>query len=125
LELNLGTDIFLKLILIGTIGGFLSGLFGIGGGIVIVPMLIFLLKTSQTLAQGISIGALLLPVGILAAVKYHKNGNLNISYSFIIAAGMFIGAYFGATLANSVGMETLKKMFGVLLFCVSLKILFF
>jgi uncharacterized protein len=114
-----------KLLSIGLAAGVLSGLFGIGGGIIIVPLLVYLLGMTQVAAQGVSVGALLLPVGILAALKYHKAGNFNISYSLLVAAGMFFGAYFGAWAANSLDMAVMKKLFGVLLCTVGIKLVFF
>lgn len=110
--------------IIGIIAGVLSGLFGIGGGLVIIPALIFFFKMNQHLAQGTSLGALLLPVGLLGFLEYLRHGNVNITGAFFIAIGLFIGAYFGAYLANMLPTKTLAKMFAVLLVLVALRIFF-
>ena len=85
---------------IGLGAGLLSGLFGIGGGIVIVPALLFLAKMPFSTATGTSLGALLLPVGALGAYSYYKNGHVDARVSLLLAVGLFIGAYFGAQLGQ-------------------------
>ena len=111
------------LVLIGVLAGVLAGMFGIGGGLVIVPALVILYGMRQHAAVGTSLGALLLPVGALSAWVYWKNGNLNIVYSLLIAAGLVIGAYVGARLVEPVSDLTLRRMFGVFLLVVSVKML--
>ncbi len=118
----------LSLSLIGIAAGVLSGLFGIGGGIVIVPALVLLLGMPQHMATGTSLVALLLPVGVLGVYNYYKNGNINsenIQFGLIIAAGLFIGAYFGSKIAIGLSRETLQKMFAGLLFVLSIYLFFF
>src|SRR5688500_11623624 len=87
-------------IVIGFGAGILSGLFGIGGGILIVPALIFFAKMPAIQATGTSLGALLLPVGALGAYEYYKRGNFNVTASLWIALGLFLGAYIGARFAQ-------------------------
>ena len=87
------------------------GMFGIGGGLIIVPALVFFYGLTQHAAVGTSLGALLLPVGALSAWVYWKNGNLNVGYSALIAAGLFLGAYFGARLVQPVSDLTLRRLF--------------
>jgi uncharacterized membrane protein YfcA len=111
------------LLMIGIGAGVLSGMFGIGGGLVIVPALALIFGMKQHAAVGTSLGALLLPVGALSAWVYWKNGNLNIGYSALIALGLFLGAYVGARLVEPVSDITLRRMFGVFLILVSLRLI--
>lgn len=111
------------LLLIGVAAGVLAGMFGIGGGLVIVPALALVYGMKQHAAVGTSLGALLLPVGALSAWVYWKNGNLNIGYSALIAAGLFLGAYVGARLVEPVSDVTLRRMFGVFLILVSIRLI--
>jgi uncharacterized membrane protein YfcA len=111
------------LVLIGVLAGVLAGMFGIGGGLVIVPALVILYGLRQHAAVGTSLGALLLPVGALSAWVYWKNGNLNIAYSALIALGLVVGAYVGARLVEPVSDLTLRRMFGAFLLVVSVKML--
>ncbi len=113
------------LIMIGLLAGFLSGLIGIGGGIIIVPALILLLGFSQKLAQGTSLGILLLPVGILAVMQYYKQGYLNVNYVLIVACAFVIGGLFGSKLALSLSDAKMKKIFAVILMILAIKMLFF
>lgn len=113
------------LILIGLAAGFLSGLIGIGGGVIIVPALVLLAGFSQKLAQGTSLGILLLPVGILAVMQYYKQGYLNINYVGITAVAFVLGGFLGSKLALSMSDEKVKKAFAVILMLIALKMLFF
>ena len=118
------TQIFI-LILIGLGAGVLSGMFGIGGGVLIVPALVFFLNMTQHQAQGTSIGLMLLPIGILAAMNYYKSGNLDIKAGLIIAAAFVIGGFFGSKISLGLDQLTIKRLFGVLLICVAVKMIFF
>jgi uncharacterized membrane protein YfcA len=113
------------LILIGLLAGFLSGLVGIGGGIIIVPALVFALGFSQKLAQGTSLGILLLPVGIFAVIQYYKQGYLNINYVAIVAVAFVLGGFLGSKLALSLSDEKMKKIFALLMLLIAIKMLFF
>ena len=113
------------LIIIGVAAGVLSGLFGVGGGIIIVPALVFFVGMSQHTAQGTSLGLMLLPIGILAAMNYFKSGNLDIRAGLIIAIAFIIGGYFGSKMALGIEDVTLKKVFGVMMLVVSIKLIFF
>ena len=113
------------LIVIGLLAGFLSGLIGIGGGVIIVPALVILLGFSQKLAQGTSLGILLLPVGILAVIQYYKQGYLNVNYVAIISIAFVAGSLLGSKLALSVSDEKMKKLFAVILMLIAIKMLFF
>jgi uncharacterized protein len=104
---------------IGLAAGLLSGLFGIGGGILIVPALLFFAKMQPATATGTSLGALLLPVGALGAWQYYKNGHVNVSASLLLALGLFCGAYFGARFAQGLDPATAKRSFAVFLVIVA------
>ena len=107
----------------GVAAGIVSGLFGVGGAIVIIPGLMLLLKQSQHAANGTSLAALLLPVGLLGTIEYYRRGEVNVPYAAVIAAGLFVGALIGAKLAGSIPDLTLRRMFGVFLLLVSVRLL--
>ncbi|MDZ4070400.1 MAG: sulfite exporter TauE/SafE family protein [Sediminibacterium sp.] len=121
----MNTTTIILLIMIGLAAGFLSGLVGIGGGIIIVPALVFLLGFTQKQAQGTSLGIMLLPIGILAVIQYYKQGYLNVNYVLIVACAFVVGGFLGSKLALSLSDEKMKKVFAVILFLISLKMLFF
>lgn len=103
------------LAVIGFVAGIASGMFGIGGGVIIVPALILLLGFTQLQANGTSLAALLLPVGIFAVTAYYRAGKLKISTAAWIAFGLTFGGFVGAELANSLPADTLKQIYGVFL----------
>jgi uncharacterized protein len=107
---------------IGITAGILSGLFGIGGGILIIPALIFFARFHTKLAIGTSLGAMLLPVGLLGAYAYYQTGNVNIKASLLIGLGLFLGAYGGARLAQMLAGATLQRMFAVLLVVMAVRL---
>jgi uncharacterized membrane protein YfcA len=109
-------------ILIGVGAGVLSGLFGIGGGVVIVPALLYVARMSQITATGTSLGALLLPVGALGAWEYYRTGDLDVRAALMIAIGLFFGAFFGAKLAHLLTAVQLKRAFAVFLVLVAVRI---
>jgi uncharacterized protein len=113
----------LGLVIIGIVAGVAAGMFGIGGGLIIVPALVLLYKMSQHAAVGTSLGAILLPVGALGAWVYWKNGNLNVKYSLLIATGLLVGAFIGAKLVEPVSDLTLRRIFGAFLLIVSIKMM--
>lgn len=109
---------------IGLGAGLLSGLFGIGGGIIIVPALMMAGRMQPSTATGTSLGALLLPVGALGAWQYYKNGHLDVRASLLIALGIFIGAYVGAIAMQQLNPMMAKRVFAVFLVVVSARIWF-
>ena len=112
------------LVILGIAAGILSGLVGVGGGIIIVPALVFLLGFTQKQAQGTSLAILLLPVGIIAVAEYYKGGYINVKYALLMAVAFVIGSYFGSKFALTIPDDKLKKIFAVVLMLLSLKILF-
>lgn len=109
-------------LIIGLGAGVLSGVFGIGGGIVIVPALLWTAQMTIAQAIGTSLGALLLPVGALGAWEYWKNGNLDVRAALLIAFGLFLGVFLGARIAQSLSPVLLKRGFAVLLFVVGVRV---
>src|SRR3989440_2460161 len=101
--------------LIGLVAGVVSGLFGVGGAIVIIPGLVLVAKLPQHSANGTSLAALLLPVGLLGAWEYYRRGQVNVPYAAIIAVGLFFGALLGAKLAGTVSEAALRRAFGLFL----------
>ena len=113
------------LILVGLAAGALSGMIGIGGGIIIVPALVYVLGFSQLQAQGTSLGLLLLPVGILAVMNYYKEGYIDVKVVAIMCVAFIIGGWLGSKLSLSIPQETVKKIFAVLLLLIAGKMLLF
>ena len=109
------------LLAVGLLAGVCAGMFGIGGGLIIVPALVLFYGLTQHAAVGTSLGALLLPVGALSAWVYWKNGNLNPGYAALIALGLFLGAYLGARLVQPVSDLTLRRMFAGFLIVVAVR----
>lgn len=117
--------IILGLILLGLMAGVFSGVVGIGGGIIIVPALVYLFGLSQHQAQGTTLGLLMFPVGILAVLQYYKQGHIDYRYVLFIAAGFIVGGFLGGKLAINMPEEIIKKIFALLMIAIAVKILFF
>ena len=113
------------LILIGIIAGMLSGLVGVGGGIIVVPCLVFFMGLTQKVAQGNSLALLLLPVGIFAVINYYRAGHIDVKMVGLMAIGFVAGGYFGSKLALNISDEKLKKVFAILMIIIAIKMLFF
>ena len=118
------TQTIIILLLVGIAAGTLSGMVGIGGGIIIVPALIYFLGFSQKMAQGTSLGILLLPIGLLGVLQFYKQGYIDIRVVMIISLAFFFGSYFGSRIALSLPQETVKKIFAVLMILIAFKMLF-
>jgi hypothetical protein len=112
-------------IVIGLAAGMLSGLLGIGGAVVIVPVLIYLFGLSQHMAQGTTLALMLPPIGLLAALTYYRQGYVNWKIAAFVCVGFFIGGLFGARAAVGLNPEVLRKVFGVAMFLVSIHMIFF
>jgi uncharacterized membrane protein YfcA len=121
--MKMSTSLILILIVIGIITGVMAGMLGIGGAIIMIPALVFLLGISQQSAQGTSLAVMLPPVGIIAAYNYYKAGHVNIKFAIILAAFFLIGSYFGSKFALTIPQNVLKKIFGILLLLVAAKML--
>ena len=124
-KMTLTISVVIILIIIGILSGTLSGLVGVGGGIIIVPCLVFFLAFPQKMAQGTSLGILLLPAGILGVLQYYKQGHIDFKVVAIVAIGFVVGNFFGSKLALSISDTILKKIFAILLIIIAVKILFF
>jgi len=109
--------------LVGFAAGVVSGLFGVGGAIVVIPGLMMLAGLDQLTANGTSLTALLLPVGILGALEYYRRGQVNLAYAAIMAVGLLIGSLLGAKLAGALSEAALRRAFGGFLLLVSVKFL--
>jgi uncharacterized membrane protein YfcA len=119
----MSTSMLLIIIGIGIFTGIMAGMLGIGGAVVMIPALVFLLGFSQHMAQGTSLAVMLPPIGIIAAYNYYKAGHVDIRFALILAATFLIGSYFGSKLAVTMPQVVLKKIFGVLLLLVAAKML--
>jgi len=111
------------LIVVGLAAGILSGLVGVGGGIIIVPALVFFLGFTQLQAQGTSLGLLLLPVGIFAVINYYKAGHIDLKVVGIMSLAFVAGGFIGSKLALRIDQEIIKKIFAVLLFYTAFRLL--
>ncbi len=118
------TTVLLSLIVIGIITGVAAGMLGIGGAIIMVPALVFIMGLTQHQAQGTSLAVMLPPIGIIAAYNYYKAGEVNLKFALILAGAFLIGSFFGSKLALNIPQHILKKIFAILLLLVSLKMLF-
>lgn len=115
----------LIIILVGIAAGILGGLVGVGGGIIIVPALVYFIGFSQKTAQGTSLGLIMLPVGILGVLQYYKQGHVDFRVVGMLAVGFLAGSYFGSKIALSLPQETVKKIFALLMIIIAVKMLFF
>ncbi len=115
----------LIIILVGIAAGILGGLVGVGGGIIIVPALVYFIGFSQKTAQGTSLGLIMLPVGILGVLQYYKQGHVDFRVVGMLAIGFLAGSYFGSKIALSLPQETVKKIFALLMILIAVKMLFF
>lgn len=113
------------LLVLGLVAGLLSSMVGIGGGIVIVPALVFLFAMSQKMAQGTSLALLLPPVGIFAVMNYYKAGFVDVKIAGLLIVAFVVGSFLGSKVALSLPENVIKKIFGVFLMLVSIKYLFF
>jgi uncharacterized protein len=122
--MKMSTTMLLILIVIGIVTGFMAGMLGIGGAIIMIPALVFFLGITQQTAQGTSLAVMLPPIGILAAYNYYKAGQVNIWFAVVLAVFFLVGSYFGSKLALNLPQQLLKKIFGILLLVVAVKMLF-
>ncbi len=118
-------DMIWPILLVGFVAGIAGGMFGIGGGAIMVPALVLLLGMSQKLSTGTSIIAQIFPIGILAAIVYYRAGNVNIRQGILLAIGLIIGNLLGALFANQVFVsdQLMKKLYGLFLLAVGARYL--
>ncbi len=112
------------MLLIGLVVGMVSGVIGIGGGILFVPALIWLAGMNQHKAQGTSLGALLAPVGLFAFLEYYRNGNADLKVALLLGIGFLIGGYIGAAYAQHIPDLWLRRIFALTLIVVGGRMLF-
>jgi len=115
----------LLLIVIGLVAGILSGLVGVGGGILMVPMFVIFLGITQHNAQGMSLAVMLPPVTFFAVYNYHQAGNIDWRMALIVSAVFIVGGFFGSKIALKIDQLTLKRIFGVMMLIASIKLIFF
>jgi uncharacterized protein len=115
----------LIIVLVGVAAGILGGLVGVGGGIIIVPALVYFIGFTQKTAQGTSLALIMLPVGIFGVLQYYKQGHVDFRIVGILALGFLAGSYFGSRIALSLPQETVKKIFAMLMIVIAVKMLFF
>jgi len=111
-------------LLIGVIVGIISGIVGIGGGVLFIPALIWLFGMDQHKAQGTSLGALLAPVGIFAFWEYYRHGNADLRIALLLAVGFIVGGYFGAVGAQHIPELWLRRIFAVMLVVIGARMFF-
>ena len=112
------------LIVIGILSGLLAGVFGVGGAIIVIPALVFILGLSQHQAQGTSLAFMLPPVGILATWNYWKAGHVDWKIALVLSLTFVVGAYFGSNLSLNISDRTLRRIFGVLMIVMAVKMIF-
>ncbi len=123
-KMEMTTATVLILLAIGLFSGILGGMVGIGGGIIIVPALIYFLGFSQLNAQGTSLALIMFPVGVLGVINYYKQGHIDFNIVFILAAGFVIGSFLGSKFAMNIPQVFVKKFFAILMIVIAIKILF-
>jgi len=108
---------------LGLVAGVLSGIFGIGGGTILIPALVFLFGLTQHQAQGTTLAIMVPPIGLLAALRYYYSGNVRLGVAAFVCLGFSVGALIGAHFIQNVGDLTLKRLFGVYLAIISLRMI--
>lgn len=117
-------EIVILLLVIGVVAGMLSGIVGIGGGVIVIPALVFLLNFSQQSAQGTTLAMMVPPIGLLAAWTYYKEGFVDTRAAAIICIGFVVGSYFGAKFSTGISQDSLKKIFSIILIIIAVKMFF-
>ena len=121
--MNLTLNEILILLVIGVIAGMISGFIGVGGGIVIVPALVYILSMDQKTAQGTTLFMFMFPIGLLAVLNYYKAGNIDYKSAAIMATTFIIGAYFGGKSAIAIDTKLIKQIFGIFIILIGIKML--
>ena len=113
----------LVLLAVGLVAGFLSGLIGIGGGIIIVPVLVYLLAVDLKTAQGTTLFMFMLPVGVLGVFNYYKAGHVDFKYAAVMAITFVVGSYFGSKSAITIDTKLVKQIFAIVIILIGIKML--
>lgn len=111
-------------VVLGVLAGVLGGMFGIGGGVILIPALVFLFGLTQLQAQGTTLAIMIPPIGLLAALRYYYSGNVKLGVAGFICLGFFIGGLLGANLVQHLPELLLKRLFGIFLLFVAAKMIF-
>jgi uncharacterized protein len=122
-KMKMSISMLLILLALGAVTGAMAGLFGIGGGIVVIPALVLILGFSQQTAQGTSLAMMLPPIGLIAVFNYYKAGYVDIKIALILAIAFLVGSYFGSKLAINLPQALLKKIFAVFLLLIAVRML--
>jgi uncharacterized membrane protein YfcA len=112
------------LLFLGALAGLFSGFFGIGGGVIVIPGLVYLLKFSQLEAQGTSLAMMLPPIGLFAAYNYYKSGYVNVKAALILVTAFLIASYFSSKIVVNISEEIVKKAFAIFLVLYAAKLFF-
>jgi uncharacterized membrane protein YfcA len=120
--MKMTATLVITLVIIGLLAGFLSGLIGVGGGIIMVPLFVLFLGFTQHQAQGLSLAVLLPPVTFLAVYNYYQAGAIDWRYALIVSAIFIVGGFIGSKVAISLDQQTLKKVFGGILMLIAIKL---
>ncbi|HEY9697966.1 MAG TPA: TSUP family transporter [Trichocoleus sp.] len=117
------SNIVVQLLIVGLVAGIAGGMFGIGGGAIMVPAMVLLMGMDQKFATGTSLAAQVLPIGLLGATVYYRNGNLNIRDALLIAVGLLFGNLIGALFVNQpfISSALMKKLYGIFLLVIGLR----
>lgn len=122
--MKMSLQVILILVLIGLTAGIFGGMVGLGGGVIMIPAMIFLLGMTQLEAQGTSLAIMLPPIGIFAAINYYKAGHIDWRYALIIAAAFTVGGYFGSKIALSIPADLVRKIFAISVIAIALRMFF-
>jgi uncharacterized membrane protein YfcA len=122
---KMDTQTIIMLLIIGLFTGVLGGLVGVGGGIILVPALVFFLGFSQMDAQGTSLALIMFPVGILGVIQYYKQGHVDFKIVVLLAIGFIVGSFLGSKISLNINQQIVRKIFACLMIFIAIKMLFF
>lgn len=111
-------------LILGIVAGIFGGFFGIGGGTILIPAFVYILGYTQHMAQGTTLAVMIPPIGLLAAIRYWQSGNVKLGVAIFACIGFFLGGWLGASLAHRIPDLMLKRLFGVFLLIISLRMIF-
>ena len=121
--MKMGWIELISLLFIGLLAGIFGGMFGLGGGVIVIPALVMFMGFTQHQAQGTNVAFMLAPIGLLAVMNYYKNGYVNFKYAIVLAIAFFIGAYLGSLWTMQIPDNILKKVFGGVVILIGLKMI--